>query len=178
MLTSITIMDIVNKIIDPLQAATALEIGTGEGGMLARVNIPSKVGVDNYEPSLFAGMGNHPGIIVMKYDIQKLRDIFLAKSFDVVFGFDILEHFDSATVPKLIEMCELLAKKMVVFWMPIEKTPAANPLPENPGQEHKSLLRISDFDARGYEMIRFPHYWRIPREDPTVDGLLCFKRMA
>ena len=178
MLTEITIIDIANKIIGNLSASTALEIGVGEGGILARLNVPCGIGVDHYEPALKLACQNFPRIALLKYDIRKIGDIFIDKSFDVVIGFDILEHFDSTTIPELIGLCERLSKKMVMFWMPLEKTLAPNLTPENPSQDHLTLMDIADFNARGYELIRFPHYWRNEREDPTIDGLLCFKRMA
>jgi 2-polyprenyl-3-methyl-5-hydroxy-6-metoxy-1,4-benzoquinol methylase len=177
MLNSITVLDIVNKFIEPLKAATALEIGTGGGGILAQLQIPTRIGIDNYEPSLFSAMSVYPAIVFLKYDIVKLREIFLPKSFDVVIGFDILEHFTSEQVPGIIETCELFAKKAIVFWLPLEREMSQNPIPENPGQSHKSLFTPKDFDMRGYETIRFPHYWRISRTDPDIDGLLCFKRV-
>lgn len=177
MLTSITVLDIVNKFIEPLHASTALEIGTGGGGILAQLQIPSKVGVDNYEPSIFSAMSSYPSIIFLKYDVLKLREIFFPKSFDVVIGFDILEHFTPDLIPGIIEICELFARKAIVFWMPLEREISQNPVPENHGQSHKSLLTLNDFDKREYEMIRFPHYWRVSRMDPDVDGLLCFKKV-
>lgn len=177
MLTSITVLDIVNKFIDPLKVATALEIGSGGGGIIAQLQIPARIGVDNYEPSIHSAMNAYPNIVFMQHDIMKLREIFLPKSFDVVIGFDILEHFDPYLVPEIIETCELLAKKAIVFWLPLEREISKNPIPENPGQAHKSLFTPEDFDKRGYEMIRFPHYWRVNRMDPDIDGLLCFKKV-
>jgi len=177
MLSSITVLDIVNKFIEPLHAVSAIEIGTGGGGILAQLQIPNKIGVDNYEPSIHSAMSSYPGVVFLKYDILKLREIFMPKSFDVVIGFDILEHVDPFLVPEVIETCELLAKKAIVFWLPLERELSQNPIPENPGQSHKSILTLKDFDKRGYEMIRFPHYWRVSRMDPDVDGLLCFKKV-
>lgn len=178
MLSSITVMDIVHKIIEPLQIKTALEVGTGTGGILGALKVPCKIGVDNYTPDLFTAMENHREQIVVNYDILKLSEIFIPKSFDLVIVFDVLEHFLPEQVPKIIAMCELLATTMVIFWFPMEKELSLTTNPENPGQEHRSLLQVKDFDARGYESIRFPHYWRIPREDPNVDGALCFRKVG
>jgi hypothetical protein len=177
MLSSITVMDIVNKFIEPLQAATALEIGSGGGGIIAQLQIPARIGVDNYEPSILSAINSYPNIAFLKYDILKLREIFFPKSFDIVIGFDVLEHIDPFLVPEVIETCELFAKKAIVFWLPLERELSQNPIPENPGQSHKSILTLDDFDKRGYEMVRFPHYWRVSRMDPNVDGLLCFKKV-
>lgn len=178
MLSSITVLDIVNKIIEPVQATTAIELGVGRGGILGALNVPSKLGVDNYSPDLYMAQANYKNMIIMNFNIMKLMDIFFPKSFDIVVAFDVLEHFEPEYVPKIIEMCESLAKKMVIFWFPLEKVLSKNVLSENPGQEHKSILQVQDFNDRGYESIRFPYYWRIPRMDPSVDGCLCFTRVG
>jgi hypothetical protein len=106
-----------------------------------------------------------------------LEKLFLPHSFDLVLGFDILEHFDITQVPSIIEMCEKFSKKATAFWLPMEKTMSDNPYPENSGNAHRSLLTPSLFSSRDYEMIRFPHYWRNNRAEPDIDGLFCFKNI-
>jgi hypothetical protein len=175
MLQTIYVIDIVNKIIENLQAKTALELGTGTGGILAGLNVASKVGVDKFYPDLLTAANKFPSLALIKYDILKLEEILLPKSFDVVIGFDILEHFVEADAMQLISMAERIATKAVIFWGPLEPSLSLNPTPDNSGQEHLSLLNMDMFDKRNYEIIRFPYYWRIPRVDRNVDGILCFK---
>jgi len=175
MIQTIYVIDIVNKIIENLQAQTALELGTGTGGILSGVKIPSKVGVDKFYPDLLTAANKFPTLTLIKYDILRLEEIFLAKSFDVVIGFDVLEHFEEKDVLEVITMTERLARKAVIFWGPLEQTLSPNPLLDNSAQEHRSLLNINMFDKRDYEIIRFPYYWRNSREDRNVDGILCFK---
>lgn len=178
MLRSVSVIDIAKEFAKTVEPQTALEIGSGEGGILASFDIPCKVGVDNYAPSLWSSMSNFPNLVPLKWDVLRLMEIFLPKAFELVLGFDILEHFESQVAASLIETAELLASKAVLFWGPLEKEPSVSAIIENPGQVHHSILTTMMFDARGYEVIRFPHYFRNGRVDSSVDGMLAFKRMC
>jgi cyclopropane fatty-acyl-phospholipid synthase-like methyltransferase len=177
MLKTVSVIEIFSLFIKKIEAQTALEIGGGTGGILAALDIPGKIGIDCYEPTLQIAELKYPLVIPIKYDILKLNEIFLNNSFDLVFGFDILEHFKLEQVPKIIEMCEKLSKKATAFWLPMEKTLSDNPYPENPMNDHQSILTPAIFTAREYEIIRFPHYWRSGRAEVNIDGLFCFKKL-
>ena len=178
MLETVTIIEIFSLFITKVNAKTALEIGCGTGGILSALDIPGKVGIDCYTPALQLAELKYPKIIPIKYDILKLNEIFIGHSFDLVFGFDILEHFKIEQIPKIFEICEGLSKKAVAFWGPLEKTLSENPYTENPANNHHSILTPGMFTSREYETIRFPHYWRNGRAEVDIDGLFCFKRMA
>lgn len=179
MLKSITVCQVAQMFLKGMDIHTALEIGSGGGGILAQFDIPCKIGVDQWEPSLLESVRDYPSVIPLKYDISKLNEILLPKSFDLVIGFDILEHFEEWQIPALICMAEAYAKKAVIFWGPLESEPSENLFPENAGNEHRSVLTPEMFTVRGYETLLFPNYWvdRF-RVDNTVCGLLAFKVIA
>ncbi|MCK9556265.1 class I SAM-dependent methyltransferase [bacterium] len=177
MLQTVSVIEIFSLFLSKIKPQTALEIGCGTGGILASLDIPSKIGIDTYIPDLEIAELKYPQIIPIKYDILKLKNLFLDRSFDLVFGFDILEHFKSEQIPQIIEMCEQFSRKATVFWLPMEKTISDNPYPENTGNVHRSLLTPALFSLREYEMIRFPHYWRNGRAETDIDGLFCFKKI-
>ena len=106
----------------------------------------------------------------IKYDIRKIRELFLPGSFDLVIGLDIIEHLTREQGLKLIRDSETIARKAVVFYTPIKwgdnKQDESCWAYGNPYNDHKSLWQPEDF--KGYE-IRNP----FPAE--TSEGFLAIR---
>jgi len=99
----------------------------------------SIVGVDIHEPYLQA-IESDVSYSVVKYDVRKIKDIFIDNSFDIVYALDIIEHLYMEESLNLIEQCKKIARKAVV----IETTNGY--VPQN--------IDIQGFDAHQYQTHR------------------------
>jgi hypothetical protein len=76
-----------------------------------------RVGVDIHE-EYFNHIETEVPYVIVKYDVRKLRDIFLPKSFDVVIALDIIEHLEKDESLDMIRQCEEIARKAVILETP------------------------------------------------------------
>jgi len=138
-----------------------LEVGCGKGGILAQFNAPVRIGIDYFRPFLEEAKKTYPGIIFLQHDVSVLPISLLAGSFDTVIGFDILEHLPGADMRALIQTSEDLARKLVIFFSPLDE-PGLLMQPEdvegNPGMKHVKIIRESYFLERGYTTFKYPDY--------------------
>ena len=106
----------------------------------------------------------------IKYDIRKIRELFLPGSFDLVIGLDIIEHLTREQGLKLIRDSETIARKAVVFYTPIKwgdnKQDPSCWAYGNPYNEHRSLWQPEDF--KDYET-------RNPFPAETSEGFLAIR---
>jgi hypothetical protein len=117
--------------------------------------LPAKirVGVDIYD-EYFKHIETDVPYVVVKYDVRKLRDIFVPKSFDIVIGIDILEHLEKEESLELMRQCEEIAKKAVIFETTKGFSPQNIDIWGHGGhhwQTHRSGYEIGDFKKRGYK---------------------------
>ncbi|MEK7560790.1 MAG: class I SAM-dependent methyltransferase [Patescibacteria group bacterium] len=119
--------------------------------------LPAKirVGVDIYE-KYFDHIEADVPYVVVKYDVRKLRDIFVPRSFDLVIGIDILEHLQKREGLALMRQCEEIAKKAVVF----ETTKGFSPqnidiwgYGGHHWQTHRSGWEVGEFKKMGYKTV-------------------------
>ncbi len=76
-----------------------------------------RVGVDIYRPYLQKIDAKVPFTTVV-YDVRKLDEIFVEKSFDLVLMLDIVEHLEKPESLALMETAERLAKVAVIVETP------------------------------------------------------------
>lgn len=151
------------ELVNLYSVKSILEIGCGRGGILAQFNVPIKVGVDNFTPFMEYATQTYPtdDVFYLKYDVRKLSDIFLPRSFDVVMGFDILEHLPAGDMYDVIGICEKLARKLIIFFSPLDELGLAYP-PEivegNNGMQHVTIIREQFFKDNSYKTITWPKY--------------------
>lgn len=139
-----------------------LEVGCGRGGILAQFHAPVRVGVDNFEPYLIYAKQTFPGPIWLKHDVCQLRELFVEKSFDAVIGFDILEHIHEPQMQQLVQCCEDSARKLVVFFSPLDEIGLEvqpGPAEGNEGMRHVTIIREAAFQSLGYKTITYPDYY-------------------
>ena len=144
-------------------AKSLLEIGCGKGGILTQFNVPLKVGVDNFTPFIEWAARNLSvdKTFYIKHDVRNLFDIFLPRSFDAVIGFDILEHLPNGDMYEVIETCEKIARKLIIFFSPLDElgldtSPAIDE--GNKGMRHLTIMREQFFKDNGYKTITWPKY--------------------
>jgi hypothetical protein len=118
-----------------------------------------RVGVDIYEP-YFAHIETDVPYAVVKYDIRKLRDIFIPKSFDLVIALDIIEHVTKDEGLELMRQCEEIARKGVIFETPSGYVPQNLDIQGHGGHEwqtHRSGWERKEFEERGYQVVERPY---------------------
>jgi SAM-dependent methyltransferase len=158
-------VEIVHHFFHARKVQSVLEIGCGEGGVLAQFDaIRTRVGVDWSEERLAAARARElPNVRFDQGDITKLDTMFVSEQFDAVVAFDVLEHFEKETSWKVLEMAEAIASRFVVVWGPLgregmtEYTPA--PDIDQKGMPHLCILEELEFAERGYFTMIFPSYW-------------------
>lgn len=166
---------IINKYLPNGFAYSGLALGVGIGNVEIGLNIPFIVGVDIWREYLTKINGL---LIPVNYDIKKVSDIFIPKSFDVVMAFDVIEHLEKADGKKLLSDMEAIATKMVVVYTPIEwdtnEKNISNPSLWSYGNLHnlhKSLWTQKDFLIRGYTIdLSYP----LGKDNP--EGIIAVKR--
>jgi len=119
--------------------------------------LPAKirVGVDIYE-KYFDHIEADVPYVVVKYDVRKLRDIFVAKSFDLVIGIDILEHLEKKDGFALMKQCEKIARKAVIFEVLQGFSPQNIDIWGYGGhhwQTHRSAWEMKEFTSRDYQVV-------------------------
>lgn len=114
-----------------------------------------RVGVDIHEP-YFKHIETDVPYVVMKYDIRKLRDIFIPKSFDLVIALDVIEHITKEEGFELMRQCEEIARKGVIIETPKGYVPQNIDIQGHGGDEwqtHRSGWDVTDFTERGYKVL-------------------------
>ena len=97
---------------------------------------------------------NESFLSVIKYDIRKILNLFLPKSFDIVLILDVLEHLKRKESLKLLRDAEKIAKKAVIIETPLGFIPQNIDIWKMGGdkyQTHRSSWDIRDFEVRGYK---------------------------
>lgn len=119
--------------------------------------IPAKVrvGVDIFDEYL-KKIETHVPYSVVRYDVRRLNDIFLPKSFDLVIACDIVEHLTKQEALNMIEDMERIAKVAVIIETPKGFIPqdldiwgfGAHDL-----QTHKCGWDKEEFEMMGYSVL-------------------------
>jgi SAM-dependent methyltransferase len=138
----------------PLDVKTVLDVGCGRGllGSLVRIfREPARiVAIDVYDPYLEfvkkMGMYNE----VMKLDLSKNPLPFEDTSFDLVICLEVIEHLKRDEGLRLLDELERVGKRVII------STPGyffkQGTYDGNIMQEHVSLYKVKEFEARGYKV--------------------------
>jgi len=114
-----------------------------------------RVGVDIYE-EYFKHIESDVPYVVLKYDIRRLREIFMPKSFDLVIALDVMEHLEKPESLDVLRQCEQIARKAVVIETPRGFLPTNIDILGYGGDEwqtHRSGWEPEEFEALGYKTL-------------------------
>jgi len=89
---------------------------------------------------------------VILLDALKALERFGEKSFDAVISFDFLEHLTKENGMRLVEDCEKIAKKTLVFFIPLNAIKKGDRINESL-MSHKSNWTFDEFETWGYESV-------------------------
>jgi SAM-dependent methyltransferase len=169
------------------QYDSVLDIGCGLGDYLNHITCRTRVGIDICTKALEIARdraGDQEGINYIQMDLDKFPK--LCKSgyfggFQCVIGTDILEHFEKDRAIEILECCEEIATKALLWFIPIgvhEQDSDPWDLGNDQYQKHKSVWEPGDMYSRGYEVW---HYldWHALKSEPTpptdVGAMYCMK---
>lgn len=133
-----------------------LDVGCGLGVPMEliklRMKIKYAVGVDLFKPYIKVLKKRKLHDKYVLADARKMK--FRAKSFDVCFASDVLEHMRKEEAWKLLKNMEKISKKQVIvttslgyFYHPV--------VDGNPLQLHLSGYRPEEFQKRGYKTFKY-----------------------
>ncbi len=114
-----------------------------------------RVGVDIYE-KYFEHIEADVPYVVLKYDVRKLSDIFVPKSFDLVIALDVIEHLEKEESLAMIKQCEQIARKAVVLETPLGYIPQNIDILGHGGHEfqtHRCGWEAEELENLGYTVI-------------------------
>ena len=111
------------------------------------------VGVDIFSKYL-EKISTKKNVALIRYDLKKISNLFLPKSFDIVLILDVLEHLNKKDSFKLLSDAEKLAKKAVIIETPLGYIPQNIDIWKLGGdkyQTHRSSWHLEDFKKRGFK---------------------------
>lgn len=114
-----------------------------------------RVGVDIYD-KYFEHIESNVPYVVIKYDVRKLNEIFMPKSFDLVIALDIIEHLEKKESLAMIAQCEKIARKAVILETPKGYIPQNLDIQGHGGhtyQTHRCGWEIKELEDLGYSVI-------------------------
>lgn len=114
-----------------------------------------RVGIDIHEP-YFDHIETDVPYVVMKYDVRKLDEITMPKSFDLVLALDIIEHVEKDEAIKLIKDCERVARKAVILETPNGYIPQNIDIQGHGGDEwqtHRCGWEVKELEDMGYHTV-------------------------
>lgn len=136
-------------------ARTILDVGCGDGALMAKVNLDKKynvTGVDLYQPYLKKADKRNVYKKLLVSDLRNLK--FNNKSFDVVLASQVIEHLSKRDALKLIKKLENIARSKVIITTPngYVKYDPFEVKDDNKLQRHKSGWGINEMRGLGYEV--------------------------
>lgn len=114
-----------------------------------------RVGVDIYE-KYFDHIETDVPYVVLKYDVRKLNEIFVPKSFDLVIAIDIIEHIEKDEALEMIKQCEKIARKAVILETPNGQVEQNLDITGHGGHEwqtHRCFWTEQELKDLGYQTV-------------------------
>ena len=147
---NISFADATAKQLEKYKVSTILDIGCGKYSppvMLVN-SVLAVTGIDlNAERLEEAGEYYKE---VKQLDAREALRYFGEKSFDAVIAFDFLEHLKKSESIKLVSDCEKMARKLIVFFIPLEVVEVKENQIDEALMAHKCSWTREEFEAMGY----------------------------
>lgn len=138
---------------------TVLDVACGLSLKSKFLGAKNIVGVDVHEPYLRAIECEVP-YSVLKYDVRKINEIFIDKSFDIVYALDIIEHLEKDESLALIDQCKKIGKKAVVVETPngyIPQNLDIQGFDAHHLQTHRCAWEVSELEKLGFKCVIRPY---------------------
>lgn len=132
-----------------------LDVGCGLSLKSKFIFAQIRVGVDIFE-EYFSHIESNVPYILIKYDVRRLKEIFIPRSFDLVIAADIIEHLQKEEAVDMIKQCELIAKKGIILETPLGYVPQNIDILGYGGhhfQTHRCGWEVYELEKLGYSAI-------------------------
>lgn len=140
---------------------SVLDVGCGTGNLLIKITSPVKVGVDVCANALELARNRNRKAKFYEHDVAKLDELFYENEFECVCGMDILEHLERTQGEKLLDACERIADRCIMWFVPTGWCPYSRDqyhLGNKKYMTHRSTWDKEDLACRGYEVWHFPDW--------------------
>ncbi len=132
-----------------------------------------RVGVDIHE-KYFDHIESEVPYVTIKYDIRKLEEIFMPKSFDIVIALDVVEHLEKEEALSVMRQCEKIAKKAVIIETPKGFIPQNIDIQGHGADEwqtHRCGWEPEEFEALGYKTVLRSYEMRDVKRHTDIDDI-------
>ena len=134
---------------------SVLDVACGLSLKSKFIDAKIRVGVDIYD-EYFNHIESDVPYVVLKYDVRRLNEIFMPKSFDLVIALDIIEHIEKDEALDMIKQCEEIARKAVVLETPNGYIPQNLDIQGHGGHEwqtHRCGWEVKELEDLGYSTV-------------------------
>ena len=137
------------------EIVSVLDVACGLSLKSKFIDAKIRVGVDIYD-EYFNHIESDVPYVVLKYDVRRLNEIFMPKSFDLVIALDIIEHIEKDEALDMIKQCEEIARKAVVLETPNGYIPQNLDIQGHGGHEwqtHRCGWEVKELEDLGYSTV-------------------------
>lgn len=137
------------------EIVSVLDVACGLSFKSKYIPAQIRVGVDIHE-EYFKHIEIDVPYVVVKYDVRKLDEIFIPKSFDIVIALDIVEHLEKEESLKMMAYCEQIARKAVIIETPEGYVPQNMDIQGHGADEwqtHRCGWEVEEFENMGYKVV-------------------------
>ena len=152
-------LDTINELLS--DSRTVLDIGCGVGETLKDFSCPIKIGVDAHRPYLENAKDGEQ-FIKLNFMAERLSELFLPKSLDIVTLIDVIEHLEKGVALDVLRQVEEIAAKKVIVFTPrgfFQQLDVDHyGLGGESYQRHRSGWEVEDFQKLGYNVVIFSKF--------------------
>jgi hypothetical protein len=151
--------------------STVLDVACGLSLKSQYIDADVRVGVDIYRPYLERIEASVPFAKVL-YDVRKLDEVFVERSFDLVIMLDIIEHLEKDESLALMKTAEKIAKVAVIVETPDGFIPQNIDIWGHGGDEwqtHRCGWEKAELEGMGYQVVRRPYTMSNVRRHTEID---------
>lgn len=165
-------INLLARLPEDFKELSVLDLGCGDyvsgvSSQIPLIPFNSYLGVDIYEKDLESGKKKAFQTKKRDWILADIRDYLKGNrnQYDLIFLFDVIEHFSKEDAKKILKDVEKMCKKRIIIFMPIgEHTLEANDgrvkEEQNEYQKHLSEWSVDDWEELGYdvELLRGFHH--------------------
>jgi ubiquinone/menaquinone biosynthesis C-methylase UbiE len=159
---------------------SVLDIGCGAGRLIKRIQAPVRVGIDACQQVIDEANKKNNGVVFGCLDLIHLDALYPENYIECVVGIDIIEHFEKEDAIKLLQECERIASKCLIFFVPVGNHPQTKDdrgFGNDHYQTHRSTWYPKDMKKLGYEVFHYPNWHKNIKPPKEKGAMFCLKNV-